>query len=106
MCRLEGEADRARLELARAVEESAERALGAAKPGRVIRANVEFYTAILLEALRLPRALFTATFACARVAGWCAHVEEQRRDGRLIRPRARYVGPTPASASAGRASAS
>ena len=65
------------------------------KPERPIRANVEFYTALLLEALAVPRDLFTATFACARVAGWCAHVCEQRRSGRLIRPRARYVGERP-----------
>jgi len=87
-----------RLRLARTVERCAEQALTALKPDRVIRANVEFYTAVLLEALGLPRTLFTATFACSRVAGWSAHVQEQRTHGRLIRPRARYVGPTPASA--------
>lgn len=81
-----------RLALAKAVEESAQRVLSERKPGRPIRANVEFYTAILLEALGLPRELFTPTFASARVAGWCAHVAEQRGHGRLIRPRAIYVG--------------
>ncbi|MCB9593394.1 MAG: citrate synthase [Sandaracinaceae bacterium] len=98
---LEGLADRgddARLALARAVERAAERVLAADKPGRAIRANVEFYTATLLEALGLPRGSFTPTFASARVIGWCAHYDEQRASGRLIRPRSRYVGPRPASA--------
>lgn len=83
-----------RLGLARAVEGAAERILAARHPDRPLKANVEFYTAVVLEAVGLPRALFTPTFACARVIGWCAHVDEQRRTGRLIRPRSRYVRPT------------
>jgi citrate synthase len=51
---------------------------------------------VLLEAVGLPRALFSATFAAGRVVGWCAHVAEQRATGRLIRPASRYVGPSPA----------
>jgi citrate synthase len=43
----------------------------------------------------LDRAAFTPTFAVGRVAGWCAHVAEQRRVGKLIRPRSRYVSATP-----------
>jgi citrate synthase len=62
---------------------------------------VEFYTAVLLESLGLPRGAFTTTFAVGRVAGWCAHVAEQRRVGRLIRPSARYVGPWPEAVSDG-----
>lgn len=92
-------ADPDRLALARSVERSAERLLQARKPGRRLRANVEFYTAVLLEALGLPRSMFTPTFACARVVGWCAHYAEQRAEGRLIRPRARYVGPRPGASS-------
>lgn len=88
--------ERGRIALAREIEREAEALLCERKPDRPLRANVEFYTALLLEALEIPRALFTATFACARVAGWCAHVAEQRRSGRLIRPRARYVGERPA----------
>jgi citrate synthase len=84
-----------RLALARAVEREAERALGVRHPERALRANVEFFTAVLLEAIGLPRALFTPTFAVGRVAGWCAHVAEQRRNGKLIRPESRYVGPLP-----------
>jgi citrate synthase len=82
-----------RLVLARAVERSAEAILAKKHPERPLRANVEFYTAVLLEAVGLPREAFTATFAVGRVAGWSAHVAEQRRVGRLIRPSSRYVGP-------------
>ena len=91
------DASSGRVELAREVEAQAERLLRQHKPGRALRANVEFYTAVLLEALGVPRTLFTATFAVGRVAGWCAHIQEQRRNGRLIRPRARYVGTRPAA---------
>ena len=73
-----------RLALARAVEKAAEAALAAQHPERPLRANVEFYTAVLLEALGIPRAMFTAIFACSRVAGWCAHIDEQR--GRSLDP--------------------
>ena len=64
-------------------------------PERRLETNVEFYTAVLLDAVGLPRELFTPTFAVARVAGWLAHVAEQRETGRIIRPRCRYVGPEP-----------
>ncbi len=85
----------ARLKLARAVEREAEELLRAKKPERPLRANVEFYTAVLLEAVGVDRAAFSPMFAAGRVAGWCAHIDEQRRTGRLIRPASRYVGPTP-----------
>ena len=84
-----------RLALAEAVEAAAERALAERHRGRELKANVEFYTAVLLEAIGLPRWMFSATFACGRVAGWCAHFAEQQRAGVLIRPKARYVGPLP-----------
>lgn len=86
-----------RLRLARAVEKEAEMQLAARHPARPLKANVEFYTAVLLEAVGLPRTLFTPTFASSRAAGWCAHVEEQRRHGRLIRPRSRYTNAAPAA---------
>ncbi len=85
-----------RLVLAHAIEKAALAELGAHKPDRVLQANVEFYTAVLLSALGLPMQMFTPTFAVARVAGWLAHVMEQTECGRLIRPRARYIGPMPA----------
>ncbi len=86
-----------RLRLARAVEKEAEVQLAARHPDRPLKANVEFYTATLLEAVGLPRTLFTPTFASSRAAGWCAHVEEQRRCGRLIRPRSVYTEVRPIS---------
>ena len=84
-----------RLTHARRVERAAEALLSERHPERPLRANVEFYTALLLEALGIPRTLFTPTFAIGRCAGWLAHIEEQRRTGKLIRPAARYVGPLP-----------
>jgi citrate synthase len=99
--RLEAAAPRSpRLTLARAVERAAEEALRRRRPGRELHANVEFYTAVLLEAIGLGRELFTPTFTVGRVAGWLAHVQEQRALGRLIRPTARYVGPQPEPMSA------
>ena len=62
------------------------------KPNRPIATNVEFYTALLLHGLGLPTHLFTPVFAVGRVAGWTAHVAEQRAHGRLIRPSVTYVG--------------
>ncbi|HEY6458844.1 MAG TPA: citrate synthase [Polyangiaceae bacterium] len=85
-----------RLALARAVEHAAEEALARRHPDRPLKANVEFFTAVLLEAVGLPREAFSTTFAVGRVAGWCAHWIEQRATGRLIRPASRYVGPPPA----------
>jgi citrate synthase len=84
-----------RLPLARAVERAAVGVLAARHPQRALHANVEFYTAVLLDTLKLPREAFTPTFAVGRVAGWWAHILEQRAVGRLIRPASRYVGPRP-----------
>jgi citrate synthase len=82
-----------RIRLARAVENAALAALRAGKPGRELHTNVEFYAAVVLEAAGIPRALFTPTFATARAIGWTAHVVEQVRDNRLIRPSVDYLGP-------------
>jgi citrate synthase len=87
--------DSGRLALARAVESKAAELLDARQPDRALRANVEFFTAVLLDAVGLDRRMFTAMFAAGRTAGWCAHVAEQRSKGRLIRPHARYVGSMP-----------
>lgn len=84
-----------RLALARAVEASAEAALAAHRPDRPLKCNVEFYTAVLLDAVGLPREAFTPTFAVGRAAGWLAHIDEQRRTGKLVRPDSRYVGREP-----------
>jgi citrate synthase len=83
-----------RLAFAEGVEAAARRALAAHKPDRPLDTNVEFYTALLLEAVGLDRALFTPVFAMGRVVGWTAHAFEQVRDGRLMRPQSAYVGPS------------
>lgn len=84
-----------RLNLARSVENAATSLLQQRYPDRPLKANVEFYTAVLLDALGLPRELFSPTFAVGRVVGWCAHVREQQRYGRLIRPESKYIGVMP-----------
>ena len=82
-----------RLALAETVERQALAALAELRPGRRLDTNVEFYTAVLLDALAIDRSLFTSLFAAGRVAGWTAHVFEQERAHRLIRPQSEYVGP-------------
>ena len=84
-----------RLAYAVEVEKGAIAALRRHKPGRRLDTNVEYYTALLLEALDVPREAFTALFAVGRAAGWCAHVFEQEKGGRIIRPQSNYVGPRP-----------
>jgi citrate synthase len=84
-----------RLEVAERLEEAALAELEARKPDRVLATNVEFWSAVLLDAADVPPELFTPMFSCARVGGWAAHILEQKREGRLIRPTARYVGPGP-----------
>ena len=87
-----------RLEVAEALEEAALAELQARKPDRVLATNVEFWSAVVLDFAEVPPELFTPMFSCARVAGWAAHILEQKREGRLIRPTARYVGPAVRSA--------
>ena len=87
-----------RLAFAEAVESSVLAILKARKPDRSLQTNVEFYTALLLEALAFPPSAFTCVFATGRVAGWIAHAREQLAGGRLIRPQSRYVGPMPRQA--------
>jgi len=84
-----------RAEVAEALEEAALAELKARKPDRVLATNVEFWSAVVLDFAEIPPDLFTPMFTCARVAGWSAHVLEQKREGRLIRPTAKYVGPAP-----------
>lgn len=86
-------ADPARLELAEHVERVTLEALRRAKPTARLYTNVEYYSAVVLEAVGLRPALFTPAFAVARTAGWAAHALEQASDNRLIRPEMRYVGP-------------
>jgi citrate synthase len=84
-----------RLEVAEALEAAALAALAARSPDRVLATNVEFWSAVVLDFARVPPELFTPLFACARTAGWSAHILEQKREGRLIRPSAKYVGEGP-----------
>ncbi len=81
-----------RLEVAEALEQAALAELHARKPDRVLATNVEFWSAVVLDFAQVPAELFTPMFTCARTAGWSAHVLEQKREGRLIRPSALYVG--------------
>ncbi len=90
-----GQVDPKRLKLAEAVEAAALELLARKKPDRPLQTNLEFYTALLLEALGFPREAFTCIFAAGRAGGWIAHAREQTLTGRLIRPQSRYVGPKP-----------
>ncbi|HEX8122326.1 MAG TPA: citrate synthase 2 [Solirubrobacteraceae bacterium] len=84
-----------RFEVAEALEQAALAELKARKPDRVLATNVEFWSAVVLDTAEVPADLFTSMFTCARVAGWSAHILEQKREARLIRPTAKYVGPGP-----------
>ena len=86
-----------RVDVAEELERVALAALQKRHPERVLATNVEYYSAVLLEIAQIPPALAPAMFACSRVAGWSAHILEQKRTGRLFRPSARYVGPAPRS---------
>jgi citrate synthase len=89
-----------RFEVAEALEEAALAALRERKPDYVIATNVEFYSAVVLDVAEVPPDLTPAMFGCARVAGWSAHILEEKRTGRLIRPSAQYIGPSERSLSA------
>jgi len=89
-----------RFAAAEALEQAALAELHARKPDRVLATNVEFWSAVVLDTAAVPPELFTSMFSCARVAGWSAHILEQKREGRLIRPTAKYVGPAPRPLSA------
>ena len=84
-----------RVEVAEALEEAALAELQARRPDRVLATNVEFWSAVVLDFADVPSELFTPMFTCARTAGWSAHIMEQKREARLIRPTAKYVGAPP-----------
>ena len=87
--------DAPRVEVAEALEEAALAELQERWPDRVLATNVEFWSAVVLDFADVPPELFTPLFTCARTAGWSAHILEQKREGRLVRPTAKYVGPGP-----------
>ena len=86
-----------RLDVAEKLEAAALAQLAERYPDRVLATNVEFWSAVVLDYAGVPPDLFTPMFSCARVAGWSAHILEQKREGRLIRPTADYVGHPPRS---------
>jgi citrate synthase len=82
------------VEVAEELESVVLRILRERHPERVLATNVEYYSAIVLDVAEIPPPLAPAMFACSRVAGWSAHILEQKRTGRLFRPSAIYTGPT------------
>jgi citrate synthase len=88
-----------RYEVAEALEKAALAELRERRPDRVLETNVEFWAAIVLDFAQVPPHMFTSMFTCARTAGWSAHILEQKRTGRLIRPSAIYAGPAVRKAS-------
>ena len=86
-----------RYEVAEALEQAALAELRERRPDRVLETNVEFWAAIVLDFAEVPANMFTSMFTCARTGGWSAHILEQKRTGRLIRPSAIYVGPSVAA---------
>jgi citrate synthase len=84
-----------RVEVAAALEEAALKVLRERSPNRQLETNVEYWAAVVLDYAEIPAELTPAMFGCARTAGWSAHILEQKRLGRLVRPAARYVGPPP-----------
>jgi len=87
------ELDAPRYEVAEKLEQAALKELRERRPDRVLETNVEFWAAIVLDFAEVPPQMFTSMFTCARTGGWSAHILEQKRTGRLIRPSALYSGP-------------
>ena len=84
-----------RYEVAAELERAALAELRQRRPDRAIETNVEFWAAVILDFAEVPPAMMPAMFTCGRTAGWCAHILEQKRLGKLVRPSAVYVGPGP-----------
>ncbi|CAN5252227.1 citrate synthase 2 [soil metagenome] len=84
-----------RYEAAAALEQAALAELRERRPDRAIETNVEFWAAVILDFAEVPAHMMPAMFTCGRTAGWCAHILEQKRLGKLVRPAAIYTGPAP-----------
>ena len=88
-----------RYDVAEKLEQAALEALRKKSPDRPLETNVEFWSAVVLDVADIPPQLAPAMFACSRTAGWSAHILEQKKLNRLVRPSAKYVGPGTRSAS-------
>ena len=84
-----------RYAVAEALEQAALAELRERRPDRPIETNVEFWAAVILDFAQVPPHMMPAMFSSARTAGWSAHIMEQKKTGRLVRPSARYIGPAP-----------
>src|SRR6202044_2005160 len=84
-----------RYDVAAAFEQAALAELRERRPDHPIETNVEYWAAVVLDFAEVPPHMMPALFSCARTAGWCAHIMEQKKTGRLVRPSARYIGPAP-----------
>ncbi|WP_020104799.1 citrate synthase 2 [Nocardia sp. 348MFTsu5.1] len=89
------ELDAPKYEIAAALEQAALTELRERRPDRAIETNVEFWAAVILDFAEVPTHMMPAMFTCGRTAGWCAHILEQKRLGKLVRPAALYVGAAP-----------
>ncbi|MGV9665428.1 citrate synthase 2 [Nocardia niigatensis] len=87
--------DAPRYEVAAALEQAALAELRERRPDRAIETNVEFWAAVILDFAEVPAHMMPAMFTCGRTAGWCAHILEQKKLGKLVRPAAIYTGPSP-----------
>ena len=92
-----------RYEVAEALEQAALKELRERRPDHPIETNVEFWAAVILDFAEVPPHMMPAMFTCARTAGWCAHIMEQKREAKLVRPSAQYIGPAPRSPRTSRA---
>jgi citrate synthase len=84
-----------RYEVAVALEQAALKILRERRPDHPIETNVEFWAAVILDFAEVPPHMMPAMFTSARTAGWSAHVMEQKRENKLVRPSAQYIGPGP-----------
>ncbi|WP_245544766.1 citrate synthase 2 [Mobilicoccus pelagius] len=86
-------------EVAATVDRTASALLAERLPGKAVHTNLDFWAAVLLDLAEVPPNAFSSLFACARSAGWSAHILEQKQRGTVIRPYAHYDGRPPRAVS-------